>query len=152
MIWYCPFFLSHVFIYCFCAHFGHMSDWHFQSSLLPTPPLFKSAIFGPPFSLGIVRDIVPLFIWPKCAQKRYINTCERKKESHHIIYSRATPLIYIVMNREKEEEEEAPILYYGKGRVGTTINDKISWTFPSSSQVVLWLRMVWWYVRLAFPK
>ena len=91
-------------------------------------------------------------IWPKCAQKRYINTCERKKESHHIIYSRATPLIYIVMNREKEEEEEAPILYYGKGRVGTTINDKISWTFPSSSQVVLWLRMVWWYVRLAFPK
>ena len=29
------------------------------------------------------------------------------------------------MNREKEEEEEAPILYYGKGRVGTTINDKL---------------------------
>ena len=46
--------------------------------------------------------------------------------SLHIIYSRATPLIYIVMNREKEEEEEAPILYYGKGRVGTTVNDKVS--------------------------
>ena len=55
-----------------------------------------------------------------------MNTCERKKESHHIIYSRATPLIYIVMNREKEEEEKAPILYYGKGRVGTTVNDKVS--------------------------
>ena len=38
MIWCYPFFLSHVFIYCYCAHFGHMSDWHFQSSLLPTPP------------------------------------------------------------------------------------------------------------------
>ena len=45
----------------------------------------------------------------KCAQKRYINTCERKKESHHIIYSRATPLIYIVRNRDKEEEEEARV-------------------------------------------
>ena len=49
-----------------------------------------------------------------------------KKRSHHIIYSRATPLIYIVMNKEKEEEEEAPILYNGKGRVGTTVNDKVS--------------------------
>ena len=47
-------------------------------------------------------------------------------ESEHIIYSRATPHIYIIMNREKEEEEEAPILYYGKGRVGTTVNDKVS--------------------------
>ena len=46
--------------------------------------------------------------------------------SHHIIYSRATPLIYIVMHREKEEEEEAPILYYGEGRVGTTVNDEVS--------------------------
>ena len=45
--------------------------------------------------------------------------------SHHIIYSRATPLIYIVMHREKEEEEEAPILYYWKGRVGTTVNDVV---------------------------
>ena len=68
--------------------------------------------------------------WPNCAQKQYINTRERKKRSLHIIYSRATPLIYIVMNREKEEE--APMLYYGKGRVGTTVNDKVSWTFPFS--------------------
>ena len=51
---------------------------------------------------------------------------KREKGWHHIIYSRDIPLIYIVINREKEEEEEAPILYYGKGRVGTTINDKIS--------------------------
>ena len=49
-----------------------------------------------------------------------------KQGLSHIIYSRATPLIYIVVNREKEEEEEAPILYYGNGRVGMTINDKIS--------------------------
>ena len=47
-------------------------------------------------------------------------------ESDHIIYSRATPHIYIMMYREKEEEEEAPILYYGKGRVGTTVNEKVS--------------------------
>ena len=46
--------------------------------------------------------------------------------THHMIYSRDTPLIYIVINREKEEEEEAPILYYGKGRVGTTVNDEVS--------------------------
>ena len=46
--------------------------------------------------------------------------------SYHIIYSRATAYIHIVMNREKEEEEEASILYYGKGRVGTTINDEVS--------------------------
>ena len=39
MIWCYPFFLSHVFIYCYCTHFSHMSDWHFQSSLLPTPPV-----------------------------------------------------------------------------------------------------------------
>ena len=45
--------------------------------------------------------------------------------SHHIIYSRATAYIYIIMNREKEEEEEAPILNYGKGRVGTTVNDSL---------------------------
>ena len=44
----------------------------------------------------------------------------------HIICNRATSLIYIVINREKEEEEEAPILYNGKGRVGTTVNDKVS--------------------------
>ena len=44
----------------------------------------------------------------------------------HIIYSRAIPLIYIIMNREKEEEKEAPILYNGIGRVGTTVNDKVS--------------------------
>ena len=61
---------------------------------------------------------------PKCARKQYINTCEKKKRSLHIIYTRATPLFYIIMNGEKEEE--APMLYYGKGRVGTTINDKIS--------------------------
>ena len=40
MIWCDSFFLSHVFIYRFCALFGHMSDWHFQSSLLPTPLLY----------------------------------------------------------------------------------------------------------------
>ena len=33
---------------------------------------------------------------------------------------------FIAMNREREEEEEAPILYYRKGRVGTTVNDKVS--------------------------
>ena len=65
-------------------------------------------------------------IWLKCAQLHYINAFKRKMESDHIIYSRVTPHIYIIMNREKEEEEEAPILYYGKGRVGTTLNDKIS--------------------------
>ena len=46
--------------------------------------------------------------------------------SHHMIYSRATPIIYIVMNRKKEEGDKAPILYYGKGRVGTTVNDEVS--------------------------
>ena len=46
--------------------------------------------------------------------------------SNHIIYSRAIPLTYIVMNRDKEEEEEARILYYGKGRVGTIVNDEVS--------------------------
>ena len=45
---------------------------------------------------------------------------------HNIIYSRATSLIYIVVNREKEEEEKAPIFYHGKGRVGTTVNDEVS--------------------------
>ena len=46
--------------------------------------------------------------------------------SHHKIYSHVIPLIHIVKNKEKEEEEEAPILYYGKGKVGTTVNDEVS--------------------------
>ena len=44
---------------------------------------------------------------------------------HHIICSRATPLIYIIMNREKEEEEQTPIHYYGKGRGGTIVNNEV---------------------------
>jgi len=41
-----------------------------------------------------------------------------------MIYSRDTPLIYIVIDREKEEE--VTILYYGKGRDGTTVNDEVA--------------------------
>ena len=74
---------------------------------------------------------------PKCAQKQYINTYERKKRSLHFIYSCATPLIYIVINREKEEEEQTPIHYYGKSRCGTTVNNEVSGTFPSRYWVYL---------------
>ena len=52
-------------------------------------------------------------------------TCKRKKGSDYIIFSRATPFIYIVRNREKEEEEETPIHYYGKGRSGMSVKDKV---------------------------
>ena len=69
---------------------------------------------------------MPLGRMPKVCTITFYKHMKREKGWHHIIYSRDIPLIYIVINREKEEEEEAPILYYGKGRVGTTINDKIS--------------------------
>ena len=61
----------------------------------------------------VLQDIGPFGLLPKYG-------------SDYLIYSRATPLIYIVMNREKEEEEETPIHYYGKGRGGTTVNDEVS--------------------------
>ena len=67
----------------------------------------------------------------KSAQKPNIISGKRKKRLDHIIYSRATPLIYIVINREKEEEEQTPIHYYGKSRCGTTVNNEVSGTFPS---------------------
>ena len=50
---------------------------------------------------------------------------KREKGSHQIICTCATPHIDIVIIREKEEEEETPTHYYGKGRVGTTVNDEI---------------------------
>ena len=59
------------------------------------------------------------------AQSHNIITCKKKRGLDHIIYSCAIPHIYIVINREKEEEEEAPIHYYGKGRSGTTVNDSL---------------------------
>ena len=37
-----------------------------------------------------------------------------KKWSEQIIYCCATPLIHIVINREKEEEEQTPTDYYLK--------------------------------------
>ena len=46
------------------------------------------------------------------------------KRGHSISFTVVPHLIYIVMNKEKEEE--APMLYYGKGRVGTTVNDEVS--------------------------
>ena len=80
--------------------------------------------------------------WPKCAQSHNIITCKRKRVLHNIIYSRATSLIYIVVNREKEEEEETPIHYYGKARDGTTVNDEVLRNFPFRYQVDLWLGIV----------
>ena len=89
-------------LFCDCAWSGDMSDWHFQSRLIPTPPLlyrlnestFESYFIG---------------FW----ESQRTRTPPLKIYIYHIkgIYSRAIPFAF---NEKNEEKKENPFVCHRK--------------------------------------